>query len=248
MGGVPSDFTARHVAQEADERPEPVKQNIGQDIPVPDHAYNKKRQGWYESFGASTVERNRYFMICVVLLIALVALAFAFSAMLPLKTVVPYAIRVHDDGTVDAQIMTRSVYEPGEPEKRYFIAKWVESILTVDSSLSEIYLPLAYRMTIGKATDMLKESITTQKPIERAKLEGIKRHVTVNNISFLTPDVAMVIVTTDTTRSGYDDVLHEKYRVSVKFTIIPAIKEEEILTNPIGLRVIDYSINREINQ
>lgn len=225
-----------------------IEKDDSKTISAPDHIYDKSRKGWYESFGASMVEKNRYFMLLLISLLAIVALAISFSFLMPMKTVVPYAIRVHDDGTVDAQIMTQANYVPGEPEKRYFIGQWVEGILTIDPTLSEIYLPASYRMTMGRATEELRKMIETQKPIERAKIDGIKRKAEVTNISFITPEVAMVVVDTVTSRKGYTGEIREKYRVSVKFSIIQPKTEEEIMNNPIGLYVSDYTINKDINQ
>ena len=95
---------------------------------------------WFEVQGAPVVERNRYFMMCLGLLLALMTACAALVMMIPLKTVVPFVLERSEEGAVVPAPMTAQRFEPGMAEKRYFLAQWVRQLLTLDPHLTEPYL------------------------------------------------------------------------------------------------------------
>jgi type IV secretory pathway TrbF-like protein len=226
------------------------KQNSKSSIPhnAPLTAFDKARIVWYERYGSAIVEKNRYFVLLAFAVIMIIALAFAIAVMAPLKTVVPYYIKVMTDGSavVDTNSVGTNDYKPGESEKRYFLANWVNRLLTIDSYLIKKNITQNYLQTSGKATNELADFLRETKPVEIVTEDPtVTQTVKINGINFLQDDAALVKVTT--VRRTRDKTDTKSWLVTLHFVLIPPTNPDEILKNPIGLFVTHFDVAAEIN-
>jgi type IV secretion system protein VirB5 len=225
---------------------QPKKPNPGENFAnAPVSAYERARRVWFEQYGSAVVERRRYFLLAALLTVACLAEALVIFRMMPLKTVVPYVIRVADTGAVSVNPMGAEVYRPGEREIRYFLADWIKKVMTINRNTSERLLTEAFTIfTRERASDEFRDFINRQKPIERAAI-GETRAVSVRAINFIAPESVVVSFVTETRRPGEPPQI-EDWRASINFRVIPPVSEKEILENPVGLYVTHFTIEREI--
>lgn len=214
---------------------------------APVNAFEKARVEWFERYGSAIVEKNRYFLLSVLGLAVIVALAFAIMAIVPLKTVVPYVIKVAENGsvTVDPNAARQS-YKPGTAEMQYFLAKWVERLMTLDAYLTERNLNDAYMQTRANAMSEFTEFMQKEKPIEAIRKDAtLTKVVKINAVTFLQDGVALVRATTQR-RSSNTTAEEKTYLVTMHYVVSPPTTPESIMQNPLGLFITHFSVQEEM--
>lgn len=208
--------------------------------------YEKARIQWFENYGSAVVEKNRYFALTVLLTLVVIALGMALMTMAPLKSVVPYVIRVSNDGHVTADPAGAMPYQPGDKEKKYFLGRWTKNLLTLDPVLTERLLTEAYEVTRGKASDEFTDFLKRTQPIEKVKSDPLlTRTASISSISFVEGNVALIRVETETRRMSTEKIV-DKYLVTIHYDIIPAKTDREILNNPIGLFITHFDVSEDL--
>lgn len=226
-----------------------VRQTLQPPPGAPATATLKPERLWFEAQGAPVVERNRYFLICLGLLIALTAACIALALMAPLKTVVPFVLEKSEEGAVQPAPQTAQQYQPGTSEKRYFIAQWVRQLLTIDPPLTERYLSEAYRVTRGKATVEFTDWVQRTAPMAELKRDPtLTRTVSISSVSLIQDQVALVRVSTERRNGGNPMAGREKFVLTIHFATVPPKTEEELLGNPIGLYVTHFLVNADLEK
>ncbi|TXF11595.1 type IV secretion system protein [Pelomicrobium methylotrophicum] len=228
----------------------PKKQNLdAADAPPPYEpgGFERSRRIWFERWGAVEVERNRWFAAFLAAMAGCVALGVAIAAMMPLKTVVPYVIRVDDVGRVQADPAGAQRYSPGEREIKYFLAEWARKLYTLDRALTERWLREAYAFTADRATNQFAEWVEREKPI--AAVSGANpptRTVSIQSISLLPNKVALIRIVTETRRYAQAAPERKPVLITATYTFVDPKSEEDILRNPLGLYIIHFSTTEEI--
>ena len=217
---------------------------------VPDNApitaYERARIEWFERYGCAVVERDRYFVFALIACAALAAMAFALLALAPLKTVVPYVVRVADNGSAAVAPAAAQRYSPGQPERAYFLARWVTSLMTLDAYMTERNLAEAYAQTAGVASNEFVDWLKTQRPVEAVKKDpSLVRTVAINTVTPLEEGIMQVRVRLET-RSLTQAPESRRYQVTIHYATVPPKTEADIIKNPIGLIITHFAINEEL--
>lgn len=214
---------------------------------VPLTAYDKAKAEWAERNGDATVNQARYFVIAAVSLMVVLAMSLALYGLMPLKEVVPYEITFEQStGETQARPIKTKIFEPSSLQKRYFIAKWVKQLISLDPFTTERDLSEAYGLVRGKAIQEFTEYVRLTQPITRIKQDtALTRVVDISSIQFLADNLAQVrIVTKERTRSV--DAITKRYIVSIHFVTEAPKTEQEMYQNPIGLRITHFAISEEL--
>lgn len=213
---------------------------------APDSAFDKARAAWFEAYGSSIVEKSRWFTIAVAEMVCIVALVIAIATMMPLKTVVPYVIKVSSEGNVTATAAGVQAYKPEEREIRYFLSQWVTKLYTLDHSLTEQhYLPEAYALTRDKAIDEFTSWIDQNKPLVVLQSNPtLTQSVIVKSISFVQEGVALVRFRFESRTT--EKVIITDRLLTIHYAVIPPKTEKEIYENPIGLFITHFAVSEDI--
>ncbi len=204
------------------------------------------RAQWFERWGAVQVERNRYFVCCVLLCIALGASAMALAFLMPLKRVVPYIVRVADNGAVALSPASAQEYVPRQPERAYFLARWVSNLLALDAYLTERQLTEAYAQTRGLASPEFIDWLKQNRPLERLRKEpSLVQTVAINTVTPLQDEVVQVRVRCELRSLSLAPEVR-RFQVTLRYILVPPVTEAEIIKNPIGLFVTHFTVNEEL--
>ena len=210
-------------------------------------AFERARIEWFERYGCAVVERNRMFLGWVLTTVALLAASLAIAALLPLKTVEPFVVRVADNGQVALDRAAAQRYVPGRAERTYFVSRWVQQVLTLDPYLTERQLSEAWRMTSGLATRQLLDWLRAERPLERLRRDpGLSRSVAIVTVVALDESVMQVRARTET-RAGAGEPRSAVVQVTLHYTLVPPRTEAEIMRNPIGLYVTRFNVVEELS-
>lgn len=212
--------------------------------------YAIKRRRWFEVFGGVTVANWRLFLVTVAISVVAVAEAIALSMMVPLKTVVPYVVKVEKEGRVTVESAATQAYVPGQSEIDYALSKWVRNLLTIDSYLTSNpkrnNILEAYAMTRGKAAEEFVQWFRETKPVEAVNKDpSLTRVAHVGNLMRV-QDGAIIIRVVTETRSAKQTPVTENQMVTIHYSIVPPQTEKEILENPLGLVVTHFAISKDL--
>ncbi|HCA27220.1 MAG TPA: hypothetical protein DEP05_06200 [Betaproteobacteria bacterium] len=216
--------------------------------PIPQESLDDGKRVFFEASGAPTVNGNRWFIVAMVLAASVTMLSIAIWRMLPLKSVMPYIVKVSDSGYVAADPAAAKKYVPGEREKRYFLAKWVRQVYLLDPSLTVKNLKDAWSITSGDAVAEFRGQIKKDNPIGKiTNTPQNIRAVDINSVSFVGGNTSLVRFTTSE-RGSYGKERDVKHLIAtIHFHCIPPQTASEILTNPIGLQITNFDITEDIN-
>lgn len=186
------------------------------------------------------------------LLIALVAQAIALAMLSPLKTSVPYLIRVDQTtGFIDkVDPFNDNNISKDEVLERYFLARYVENRESYDFNLLNIMYEqvesYSNNSVLNQYQNFMKSEVS---PIKKLK-SNLILSVKVNSITFLDDDVAQVRLTKRVLKSdgteapGYSNT---KWLATIAFDFNKSIPTEaDRLLNPLGFQIISYKLDQEL--
>jgi len=211
-------------------------------------AYEKAQREWFERMGSPVVERARYFVLAAILGIAFSALVFTLASMMPLSQAVPYTVQV--DKITGEAVATRTaaqIYKPGNPEKQYFLTRWVRGLMELDANTTSKALTEVFDRTRGKATEEFTDYVAKTKPLVRIKTEpGLTRTVEIKSYSPINDQSVMVRFATEERAVGAP-TLRKNYVITIHYAIDPPKDEAAIMRNPLGLFVTHFAINEDMS-
>ena len=211
-------------------------------------AFEKARLVWFQLYGSAVVGSNRLFIVTLVVCITCIGQGIAIMSMLPLKTVVPYIVKVNNDGMVTSNPVEMSNYTPGDAEKKYFLSDWSVKLLTLDRYLTNKNLLDAYERVRDKATNEFADFVATNKPAEALKLDTqLTRGVKIRSVAFISEGAALVRLVTETRAGQGQSYIRKNMIITVHYTLVPPKTEQEIFSNPIGMYITHFSLSEDLN-
>lgn len=170
--------------------------------------------------------------------------AVALGALVPLKQVEPYVIRVDNStGIVDvvnALPDGKTNYE--EAINKYFTQKYVKYREGYSRALAEDYYYNVGLMSGTVEQQRFFQFFTPKNPLSPLNVYGehAKVHVTIKSTSFISPTVALVRYVREVQRgANITEVSHWAATVSFAYNKAP-MKEQDRAVNPLGFQVIEY--------
>lgn len=214
---------------------------------TPTTPYLKAKEIWDNRIGTARVQaynwRLAFFScmaLCFVLVIGLIAVASKSS-------VAPYIIEVGQSGEVIAA--TRAVHanrSANENEVKYFLSKWVKDVraMPLDIIVKKQAWTSAYSTMRQKAALKMNEIMKKENPLEKIGEETIA--VTPTAIVKMSDKTYQVRWTEDV--YSKEGAPKSSYRMTGLITIelSPPTTEKEIIANPLGMYVTDFSWTKEI--
>jgi len=203
-------------------------------------------KGIFERWGGAVVESNRWFLGFILMCVICAVQLYAITAMLPLKTIVPWMVTVKDTGKVDGTPVESINFTPDENAKRYFLKEWVTKVFTLDRYLTEKYLIESYNLVRGQGSEEFRRFIEDNKPLIALRSDpSLVQNITIRSVSFIQDSAALIRIRVETRNSQglkYADKL-----VTAHFSVIPPKTEAEIYANPIGLYITHFAVSEDVN-
>lgn len=192
---------------------------------------------------APRVERRRQTAIIAALAFAVAAMATTIAVMAPLKERVPYFLEVERaTGRVELSDQAARQYVPDEAAIRYFLGRWVVDAYSIDDALRP-RLQNAYSYMRGEAGPQF-ERLILQNEDPLGKLSGnpqYRRSVEiVSPPQIVAEGSALIRIALVEGRTVVG-----RRQINLKYALIPPTKDEELLRNPIGLWITDFSAVNE---
>lgn len=172
------------------------------------------------------------------------AAVMAVAALMPLKTVEPYVIRVDNStGIVDVvEALTDGETNYDEAMNKYFTQWYVRYREGYSKELTEDYYYNVGIMSSSLEQQRYYQFFNPNNPLSPLKVYGdyAKVKIRIKSTSFINPTVALVRYTKEVER-GLDKpaVTHWAATLTFKYTKAPMAEKDRAI-NPLGFQVVEY--------
>ncbi len=199
---------------------------------------------FYERYARPVLDRNRLFVVAVIEGFAIIALALALVGLTPLKTVVPYLVQVHNNGSVEVSDALKSgPWTPSKASLTYWIGKWSRELLTIDGPRTRPQLQEAYGIVRGNAISQFMTYLNQHKPVSQAAEDpNLSQTVKINNLTFVSPDIALVHLETITVNTNKRINHNNFWLLTIIYGIVPPQTRSELYNNPLGIYVTNFTL------
>lgn len=210
---------------------------------------------WYQDrYEAVKIERNRYLLLLVISLIALMISLLANFMLFPLKTAVPYVVQIDKTTgitTVLEPVNTRSLKQQ-EAITTYFLFKYLNARMSYDyvfrkdsaNTVRALSAVPVYRQYVQEIDS------TNQNSPSRQYKNNATISVHIESFSFPYPDIAQLHFYTEVhPMNGMVDTksTRQYWLASIKFTyqdISLSLNDREYI-NPLGFLVTSFQLTQE---
>lgn len=188
------------------------------------------------------LQGRRWFVFTLILAFIAFVLAITLLRLVPLKERVPYFVEV-DRVTGEVRESERVItqFTPDETSIRYHLARWSENLLIVDQHSRDLRLPETARLLRGDAVPQWRAFIQREQPVQKLVDDPLyRRNVRLISLAFLSDETALVRLEVTDNRG-----VSRRVQLTVSYVIIPPKSEDDVMRNPLGLWVINFSVTDE---
>jgi type IV secretory pathway component VirB8 len=200
----------------------------------------------FERGARPSLERNRWFLIALILATGHVFNGIGWNIALPLKTVQTFQVNKVDGGRLVADGTAVGNWAPDSDSIAYFLNKWANSVFDVNRATIDGTLTEAGELVIGAAKAQLAELRKKDNPLvslrDYAQYNRSYEFVTLN---FVKDDVALLRFRTITRLTPESAPVTVTYAMTVSFTRVKPTTRAEVMKNPAGLFITNINLTEE---
>lgn len=187
-----------------------------------------------------------YRLLAVLLLAANLALTAGLLAQSQRTRITPYVVDVDRHGHAVAFRPADRLADPGRALRVHEVSRWVRHVRTVttDRAVQRHLVLTAYAYTGGRAVTLLNDWYRAEPPFARAERGTVEVEVT-SVLALPEGRDGWQVQWTETRRDRHGTrAATERWQALVTLDLDPPERVEEVLTNPLGLRVVDFDWTR----
>lgn len=218
--------------------------------------FEKEGTSWYaDRYESLRVERDRYFFLMLVCLVALILSIIANVLLSPLKTAVPYLIEVNKESgfTTVLKPMDLKSIKQNEAITVYFLYKYINARMSYDYALRQINANVVRALSSASTYQQYVAQMDTSNPdspIRRYKNQS-KIDIKITGYSFPYPDIAAIHLYAEIQPVGAASTtkpVRQYWQATIKFAYsnAPLPSSERINFNPLGFFITNFQLNQEI--
>jgi len=200
---------------------------------------------YFERGAGTVIERNRWFLMCILLCVLLMLNAAGWYVAIPLKTVEVYGANKAEGGRLVVDSQPVGTWAPDKDSIEYFLNQWANNLYTVNRSDIDKTMSAAAELTIGDAAAQMKEFRAKDNPlVSLANNLSYSRSYEFITINWIENNVALLRYST-TTRKNSDLPVVVTYAMKITFTRIKPTTREQVMKNPAGLFITNFDPTEE---
>lgn len=201
---------------------------------------------YFERGVKATVERNRWFLIAVVLGVGHVVNGFSWNAFLPLKTIETIQVNKVEGGRLVADGTVVGNWVPDQDSIAYFINQWAMSVFDINRATIDSTLAKSVEQVVGTAKIQLQELRRNSNPLLLLNQHPeYSRSYEFSTINFIKDDVALLRFRTVSRTSPRSQPVTVTYAMTVTFSRIKPTTRAAVMKNPAGLYITNFNLTEE---
>lgn len=211
------------------------------------------QKNWYaDRYQAMLVQRNILAFVTVVALVATLISSLSVSLLTPLKAVQPFVIQVDEKTGLTETVKPLSDKEisTNDALARYFIVQYVRARESYDPALTVDHYGIVRLMTDSSIFEAYKKQVSSNNPDSPVNRFGTlnRRVISVRSVTITGKGTAQLRIRA--TIEGELATLYPKpidYVVWVGYEFASMqLTDDQKQINPVGFRVVSYSVDQEI--
>lgn len=201
----------------------------------------------FERGSAEKLLGNNWRNMCFLLTLALIAMAFVVSQLLPLKTVEVYIASKQDSGRIVVEESSPN-WTPEQDVVQYFLSDWVGNLIEVNPASWERTTARAIELTVNTGTDQTKDFL--RKPENNPALllknsSGFIRTYELVSSNILKEGSTLIRYRT-ISRNGVSTATESAvFAITINYIKIKPTTRKQALANPTGLAIASFNISEE---
>lgn len=219
---------------------------------------------WYQDkYQHVLVQRNLLALICLVSMVVALVAVFTVARLAPQKSVEPYLLQVEEKTGITQKVepVSRSEIANSDAVNRYFVASYIRTRESYNPTTINFSYDVVRVMSSADAFYQYRRTIDSANPQSLTARFGTtgKRNARINSMAYIknqritaseartTPDRIMQVRFTTTSEVPNAPDITENWIATITFVYADIqLNEAERLLNPIGFRVINYQVEKEI--
>jgi len=211
--------------------------------------YQKAAAEWDRRIGAAVVQAKNWRLACLLTLLLAGFLTGATTFFALRSSIVPYIVEVGANG--EARVVDRAgqyAYNPRGPQVKYYLSQFVLKTrsVSIDPVVTKNNWLSAYEFLTKSASVQMAEYIKKDDPMKSIGKEMVS--VTINSIVNATKDTYQIRWKEE--RFSKEGGLVGTSYMTGLYTLVfqPPKKESQLLSNPLGIYIKNFSFNKDVNQ
>jgi type IV secretory pathway TrbF-like protein len=209
--------------------------------------YDKAKREWDDRIGDSRAQARNWRLCALGLLVLSLFLAYIIHGISKKSRITPYVVELGRDGSAMAVGPAREMnYRPQEREIKYFLSQFVQKTrsLPLDPVVAKQNWKTAYQYLSQSGIFKMNQYVKDRDPFLNLGSETVQVEISV--VIPLSKDTYQVRWREE--KYNNTGALKDRYQMTGSFTISFAepTTEIEILNNPMGLYIKDFSWAREV--
>lgn len=203
---------------------------------------------WYEAYGKPIVERNRMFVLFLLVLLAFISLSWTIILLIPRHVDVPWTVPVNPKTgePISRPIEITRAYTPSQLQIQYFAAKWLRDLFTINPALTMKYITHDYLQTTHDGTQEIKQWEHVHQPIARMEAHpGFYATASILSTSFMGNGNLFIRVQQNLHHHSGNNTVR-LWNCTLSYTLIPPTTVSQAYQDPIGFYVDEFVCTRSL--
>lgn len=213
---------------------------------APEHPYLDARRLRAHAYLDLAKSLTNYRLLAALLLAANLALTAGLLAQSRRTRITPYVVHLDQHGQAVAFRPADRLADPGRAMRIHELSRWLRNVRTVtlDRAVQRHMVLTGYAYTGGRAVALLNTWYRAEPPFARAERGTVGVQVT-SVLALPGSDASWQVQWTETHRDLHGGlVAEERWQALVTLDLEPPARVEEVIANPLGLRVVDFDWTR----
>lgn len=204
--------------------------------------YQRAQQEWDLRIGSSRQQARNWRILSILSLLVTVLLTIVIIIMFANRKEHIYIAEVTKEGKVVNVSPLLVRYQPTDAQKEYFIANFIDLTRSIplDPVLAKKNLLTAYNFLNTRGAERLNYYIKQNNPLALLGKKTVT--ISIQDINPISPDTTNVNWTETTININGQEEGRKDYSGIFTVAIKQPTKNEEILRNPLGLYIVEFSI------
>lgn len=212
--------------------------------PTPGIVHDTARK-YFETGTEPWIDRNRWFLISLILSVAVLGMGMALYVLLPLKTVETFQVTKVEGGRYVVDATPVGNWNADNDAIGYFLNQWANNVFDINRSTIDRTIAQSASIAIGNANAQLRELRLKDNPwVLLRENADFNRSYKYRSINFIKDDVALLRFETTTRKAGLAKNVY--YAMTITFTRIKPKTRDQVISNPAGLYITNFNITEEV--
>ena len=211
--------------------------------------YKRANDIYFDLYLQDKVEKKIWQKVALAALGAVVLLSVTLVIIMPVKKIVPIVVNVKKLGKPKvAQVLIKN-YTVDKAAKEYFVGRWIHWMFDINTNKKVLYnrLTRGYLFLTGKGINFYKSYFTVNNPFTWIKKNpNMTVHYQIQSFNFIDPKIIQVNTVKNTYSPDGTVSKTEYVNFIVHLELIPPKSTKVIETNPLGIYISEFSVNKKI--